>query len=342
MRQCRLAGLVGLLGSLAIWAPGGCVVAGQTPVGPAPGTWIEVTEPIMGTRVHAELYHESPAAGREILDRVLAEMRRIEAAYSPYLEDSELSRVNRLAAAGWVATTAEMIDLLTRSARVSRLTDGAFDITYASVGRYYDYRQGQRPDDATLEAGLEAINWEFVEIDPVRNRVRFAHPLVYVDLGGIAKGYAVDRCIGILQAAGITQGSVAAGGDSRILGDRNGEPWTVGIQDPRNEGAVAVLLPLVDTAVSTSGDYERFFEEGGVRYHHILDPRTGDSARQSLSVTILGPEATLTDALSTSVFVLGPDKGLALIDRLPGIDAIVIDARGRLRYSADLAEATGH
>ena len=100
---------------------------------------------------------------------------------------------------------------------------------------------------------------------------------------------------------------------------------------------MAVVLPLLDTAVSTSGDYERFFEADGVRYHHILDPATGDSARGSWSVTVLGPEATLTDALSTSVFVLGPDKGLALIDRLPGIDAIVIDAAGRLRYSADLA-----
>jgi len=103
---------------------------------------------------------------------------------------------------------------------------------------------------------------------------------------------------------------------------------------------MAVLLPLVDTAVSTSGDYERFFVEDGIRYHHILDPRTGDSARESWSVTILGPDATFTDALSTSVFVLGPEKGLALIDRLPGIDAIIIDAEGQLRYSADLAEAT--
>jgi thiamine biosynthesis lipoprotein len=141
--------------------------------------------------------------------------------------------------------------------------------------------------------------------------------------------------------ADILQGSVAAGGDSRIIGDRRGEPWTVGIQDPRNEDAMAVLLPLVDTAVSTSGDYERFFVEDGVRYHHILDPSTGDSARSSWSVTILGPEATFTDALSTSVFVLGPSRGLALIDQLPGVDAIIIDAEGRLLYSADLAEATG-
>ncbi len=300
--------------------------------------WHEVTEPIMGTRVHAELKSEDAARGEALLEAVLAEMRRIESEYSPYIEDSELSRLNREAGQGWVNTTAEMIDLLSKSAQISKMTGGAFDITYASVGRYYDYREGQRPDDEAIAEGLAAINFEFVEIDRHGQRVRFAHPLVYIDLGGIAKGYAVDRCIELLAAAGITQASVAAGGDSRIIGDRDGEPWTVGIQDPREE-EMAVLLPLVDTAVSTSGDYERFFEEDGVRYHHILDPRTGDSARDSWSVTILGPDATFTDGLSTSIFVLGPDRGLALIDQLPGIDAIIIDADGQLRYSADLLEA---
>ncbi len=303
--------------------------------------WHQVTEAIMGTRVHAEIWHEDAAAAEALLASVLAEMRRIEAAYSPQLPESELSRLNREAGRGWVSTTPEMIDLLEKSARISELTGGAFDITYASVGRYYDYRQGLRPDHDTLAAGLEAIDYAYVEIDPEGGRVRFAHPHVYIDLGGIAKGYAVDRCIELLRAAGVTQASVSAGGDSRILGDRNGEPWTVGVRDPRDEDAVAVVLPLVDTAVSTSGDYERFFEEDGIRYHHILDPRTGDSARESWSVTILGPEATFTDALSTSVFVLGPEKGLALIDRLPGIDAIIIDATGTLRYSADLAELAG-
>ncbi len=308
---------------------------------PAAAEWFETTAAIMGTRIHAEVWHEDAATARALLDDVLAEMRRIDTTYSPYIEDSELSRLNREAPNGWTATTPEMIDLLEKSAQVSQLTGGAFDITYASVGRYYDYRKGERPNQAELEAGLEAINWKFVEVDEAAGRVRFAHPLVYVDLGGIAKGYAVDRCIELLRSAGVTQASVAAGGDSRILGDRNGEPWTVGIRDPRHEDAVAVLLPLVDTAVSTSGDYERFFEKDGVRYHHILDPSTGDSARKSWSVTILGPEATFTDALSTSVFVLGPEAGLKLVDALPGIDAIIIDSSGQLRYSADLAEAAG-
>jgi len=304
---------------------------------PLRAQWYEDTQAIMGTRVHAEIWVADPVRGAALLEEVMAEMRRVDAAFSPYLESSELSRLNREGPAGWVPVSAELFALLEQSRRVSELTDGAFDVTYASVGRYYDYRKGTLPPDSVRDAAIAAIDYRHVELDRVGRRVRYRLPEVYVDLGGIAKGHAVDRAVALLQAAGVTQASVSAGGDSRIVGDRRGEPWNVGIRDPRREGAMAVVLPLLDTAVSTSGDYERFFEADGVRYHHILDPATGDSARGSWSVTVLGPEATLTDALSTSVFVLGPDKGLALIDRLPGIDAIVIDAAGRLRYSADLA-----
>ncbi len=300
--------------------------------------WFSDTQSIMGTRVHAEIWHEDARVAQQVLHDVMQEMRRIEAVYSLQIENSELSRLNRDAPAGWVRASDEMLDLLAKSAQMSELTGGAFDITFASVGRYYDYRERRRPDRAKIDSRIEAINYRYVELDFKKRRVRFAHPGVYVDLGGIAKGYAVDRCIGIVRASGIEQASVAAGGDSRIIGDRRGEPWTVGVRDPRNPSAMVVVLPLTDTAVSTSGDYERFFVEDGVRYHHILDPATGDSARESWSVTILGPEATYTDALSTSVFVLGPIAGMQLIDRLDGIDAIVIDKTGNLLYSSDLAE----
>ncbi|MCZ6619734.1 MAG: FAD:protein FMN transferase [Gammaproteobacteria bacterium] len=303
----------------------------------AAAEWYSDTQSIMGTRVHAEIWQEDAAEGQRVLAEIMAEMRRVDETFSTFLDTSELSRLNRQAGKGWMQVSDELFDLLQKSRTVSDLTDGAFDITYASAGRYYDYRAGKRPDDETLRGALAAINYRYVELDAANNRVRFTHPDVYVDLGGIAKGHAVDRCAAILAREGITQGTISAGGDSRIIGDRRGRPWTVGIRDPRREDAMAVLLPLVDTAVSTSGDYERFFEEGGVRYHHILDPNTGDSARATRSVTILGADATFTDALSTSVFVLGPVEGLKLINRLPGVDAIVIDGDGVMRYSADLA-----
>jgi thiamine biosynthesis lipoprotein len=305
------------------------------------GEWFEETRPIMGTRIHVELYHEDASEAHDAIAAVLAEMERINQSMSPYLETSELSRLNRDAAKGFVEVSPELYQLLQRSVEFSRVTNGAFDVTFASAGRYYDYRTGVRPDAHTLEQALPAIDYHHIEFAP-GYRVRYTHPGVYIDLGGIAKGHAVDRCIAILMARGITQAMVAAGGDSRIIGDRRGKPWTVGVKDPRKPDAMAVLLPLTDTAVSTSGDYERYFEKDGVRYHHILDPTTGDSARELRSVTILGPEATLTDALSTSVFVLGRDKGLALInEHFPGVDAIIIDGAGQLHYSAGLAPLAG-
>lgn len=300
--------------------------------------WHQDTQAIMGTRVHVEFFTEDAELGAELLGEVMAEMHRIDHAFSSYKDDSELSRLNRQAAKGWVAVSDELMDLLVKAHQVSELTGGAFDITYASVGRYYDYREGKTPDPQALQDAVKAINYRYVERDMANMRVRFRHPEVYIALGGIAKGHAVDRGIAILQRAGITQASVAAGGDSRIIGDRQGKPWTVGIRHPRQEGKVSAVLPLVDTAVSTSGDYERFFERDGVRYHHILDPTTGRSATGAWSVTILGPEATFTDGLSTSVFVLGPERGLALINRLPGIDAIIIDPQGELLFSDDLSE----
>ncbi|NKB99222.1 MAG: FAD:protein FMN transferase [Pseudomonadales bacterium] len=298
-------------------------------------TWHTDTQPIMGTRVHVEILHKDQEYAAATIAAVMAEMHRIDHAFSPYKETSEISRVNRNAGAGWVEISNEMAELLRKSAQISQLTGGAFDITYASIGRYYDYREEKTPDEASIQAAIHAIDYRHVELE--QNRVRFKHPSVYIDLGGIAKGYAVDRGIQILSERGIAQGSVAAGGDSRILGDRGGQPWTVGVQHPREPDKMAVLLPLIDTAVSTSGDYERYFERDGVRYHHILDPSTGRSADGAWSVTILGDEAMFTDGLSTSVFVLGPEKGMALINRMPGVDAIIIDPAGQMTYSDDLS-----
>ncbi len=305
---------------------------------PVYAQWYQDTQSIMGTQVQVEVYvRDQNIDARDLMAQVMSEMHRIDHAFSSFKQDSELSRLNAQASLGWVDVSDEMLDLLTKSAQISQLSSGAFDITYASVGRYYDYRAAKVPDSATIQLAVQSINYRYVVIDAEASRVRFNHKDVYVDLGGIAKGHAVDRGIQILQAAGVTQASVSAGGDSRIIGDRGGKPWTVGIKHPRKENEMSALLPLIDTAVSTSGDYERYFEKNGIRYHHILDPKTGRSAHGSWSVTILGPQAVFSDALSTAVFVLGPVKGLALINKMPGIDAIIIDPQGRLLYSDDLS-----
>jgi len=158
-----------------------------------------------------------------------------------------------------------------------------------------------------------------------------------IDLGGIAKGYAVDRGIDILKARGFGRAMVNAGGDSRIIGDRFGKPWVIGIRDPDNRDKVVMRIPLTDTAFSTSGDYERFFDEGGVRYHHILDPRTGKSPHSVRSATIIASSATRTDGLSKTVFILGPKAGIDFINGLSDADAVVIGADGKVFYSKGLA-----
>jgi thiamine biosynthesis lipoprotein len=234
----------------------------------------------------------------------------------------------------------ELFDLLVTAKEYSSLTDGAFDITYASVGYLYDFRRHVRPDEAHIRAALPAVNYEHVLLDPARHTVRFTQKGVRIDLGGIAKGYAVDRGIEVLQKAGITHGYVSAGGDSRVLGDRFGKPWVVGIRDPqKGEGEVIARVPLVDAAISTSGDYERYFDEDGVRYHHIIDPHTGHSASKVRSATVIAATATRTDGLSKTAFVLGPEKAMEIYNRLDDVDAIIVRLDGSVVYSKRIQPA---
>jgi thiamine biosynthesis lipoprotein len=303
--------------------------------------WQHREADIMGTRITVELFHADPVIAEQGMEAVMREMHRIDETMSPYLESSELARINREAHRHAVKVSAELFELIDRSIVFSELTQGAFDITFASVGFLYDYRHGKRPDQTQLQTAAGLINYENLVMNAEAHTVGFTRPGVRIDLGGIAKGYAVDRCIQLLQAQGIRNALVTAGGDSRMIGDRWGRPWTIGVRDPRRKDGVVALLPLEDVAVSTSGDYERYFDDEGVRYHHIIDPQSGDSARELQSVTIIGPDATTTDALSTSVFVLGRERGLNLVNELQDIDAILVDSNGRLHYSAGL-EAAGN
>jgi len=294
----------------------------------------------MGTRVSVDLWHADQQRGDELVQSVLAEYRRIDERMSTYKNDSELSRVNRDAAAAPIPVSDELFELLRRALALSQASEGAFDITYESVGYLYDFREARRPSTSDIETRLAAIDYRHVRLDASARTVSFARSGVRVNLGGIAKGYAVERGAALLRAAGVEHAMLTAGGDTRVLGDRRGQPWIVGIRHPRTADAVVTRLPLDDEAISTSGDYERFFEEDGRRYHHILNPLTGEPTQGILSVTIVGPDATLTDGLSTTVFVLGVERGLDLIERTAGYEAIVIEADGRLSYSSGLASPT--
>jgi thiamine biosynthesis lipoprotein len=304
---------------------------------PAQAEWVRVSGTAMTTAIEMEFWTEDPAVASEAGDAVLALFDRIDRQMSRYREDSELSRVNREAANGPVEVSDSLFTVLQQALRISELSHGAFDISFGSIGYLYDFRARQQPSDEELAEGLAKVNYRSVVLDPSANSVRFLDEGVRLDLGGIAKGYAVDRGIDILKSFGIRHARLSAGGDLRLLGDKRGKPWIVGIRDPRSESRNAMVLPLTNVAVSTSGDYERFFfDDNNERVHHILSPATGKPAKGVQSVTILGDDSITTDGLSTAVFVLGAAKGLEMVNRLKGIDAVIIDEQRQVHYSDGL------
>lgn len=302
------------------------------------GEWMSREEAIMGTAVRVELWAPEREQGEAAIDAVMAEMHRIDRTMSPHKADSELSIINREAARHAVPLSAEMARLVSRAIDFSKLSDGAFDITYAGVGQLYDYRAGIKPSDEAVAAARRTVGWRHLILDREQRTLRFAREGVRIDLGGFAKGHAVDNSVAILRRMGIANASVAAGGDSYVMGDRGGRPWSIGIRDPQRDSGVVAVLPLEDTSISTSGDYERFFIEDGVRHHHLLDPRTGRSPSALRSVTILAADGLTSEALSKCLFVMGLDAGMQLVESQPGVDAVVVDAQGALHYSSGLLD----
>jgi thiamine biosynthesis lipoprotein len=303
---------------------------------PAAADWYADSRPMLGTEVSVRLWHDDAESGQALVEDVFREVQRIDQLMSTYKEDSRISEINREAATRPVVAGDELFRLLQRSLDISILTRGAFDITYESVGQHYDFRMRQRPDAETVASKLDLIDYRLVNLNAANGTVDFGAEGVRINLGGIAKGYVVERGVDLLRVAGVRHAVVTAGGDSRLLGDRRGQPWMVGIRDPRKDGEVAMTIPLQNEAISTSGDYERYFDEDGVRYHHILSPETGNPASGVHSATVIGPDAVITDALSTSVFIMGVDLGLRLIATLPDYESIVIDDQGRIFFSDGL------
>jgi FAD:protein FMN transferase len=309
----------------------------RPPTQPAlPGAWYEREEAIMGTRIAVQLWSTEPNLARHAIDAVMADMHRTDELMSTYKPESQLSQVNAHGFERPVQVDADIIDVVEKSLEYSRLSDGIFDITYASVGHLYDYRAQVHPTEDEIASALPSIDYRQLEVDHEARTIRFLQPGMRIDLGGFAKGWAVDRGVEILRALGIGHAMVNAGGDTRLLGDRLGKPWLVGIRDPRRDGAVVTRIPLEDEAISTSGDYERYFEHDGVRHHHILVPGTGKSPSSVRSVTVIGPTATRTDGLTKPIFILGVERGMEYVRRIGDIEAVIIDKQGQVYYSPGL------
>jgi FAD:protein FMN transferase len=316
------------------------LVSSSQPQPPQPaGAWFQREEAIMGTRIAVELWAGDPDLAQRGIDAVMADMHRTDRLMSTYKPESQLSQVNAHAFERPVQVDADIIEVVEKSLEYSRLSDGIFDITYASVGYLYDYRAQMHPTDEQIAAALQAIDYRQLQVDREARTIRFLRPGMRIDLGGFAKGWAVDRGVEILRALGIEHAMVNAGGDTRLLGDRRGKPWIVGIRDPRCDGAVVTRIPLSDEAISTSGDYERYFEQDGVRHHHILEPCTGKSPSEVRSVTVIGPNATRTDGLTKPIFILGVERGMQYVQRVGDVEAVIVDRQGQVYYSPGLAPA---
>lgn len=278
------------------------------------------------------------AAVRRTFDAALAEIQRIEALMTTW-RDSELFRVNQSAATAPVAVGQETFDLLAESVRIGALSSGTFDITFESLHGLWKFDHDldpHPPSDAAIRALLPLLDYRHIRLDPATRTVALTKPGVKVSLGGIAKGYAVDRAVKVLDDAGLTSFFVQAGGDLFARGKKpDGSEWSAGIRDPRGPAPFA-LIPLSDHAFSTAGDYERAYIVDGKRYHHILDPRTGRPATASRSVTIWAKTALLADEIDDAVFILGPERGLELVEKLDGVGAVIVDAHNHLWISKRL------
>ena len=303
---------------------------------------------LMGTRVSINVYvgdERGEATARRAGAAIQAgfdEIARIEAMMSEWQPDSELSRLSARAGET-VAVSPELAEVLARSGEISRDTGGAFDVTFHGVGQLWSFRPGAEPPSReAIAAKLPLVDWTKLEVDRAATppTVRLTQPGMMIGLGAIAKGYGVDRASAVVRARGFANHIVEAGGDTYVSGLKGTAPWVVGVQDPAASGSIGAI-PLADQAVVTSGNYQRFFTHEGVRYAHILDPKTGwpvPYERSPRSVTVVAPDATTADAYCTAVAVMGAEAGLAFVERSPTLEAVIIDASGAVLVSSGLRE----
>ena len=292
---------------------------------------IKQTRMIMGTFAEVSIYSNDEKTAGKAIEESLDEMERMDRIMSNYKNDSELSKVNKKAAKSPVPCNAELLDVIERSQYYSELSGGAFDITVSPIVALWGFfsEKGHVPPDKEIEKVLPAVSYRNIVINKSNDTKKpatiiFKNTQTQIDLGAIGKGYAVDKALEIIRKFGINNGCINLGGNIYVLGtppDKNA--WKIGVQNPRNKDEILGYLELKNEATATSGDYERFFEFNGKRYSHIINPQTGRPVSGTLATTIVAPTGTEVDALSTSVFVLGHEKGLELVKRIPNVEAMI-------------------
>ena len=290
---------------------------------------------LLDTVVDLMVVSPSERHAHEAMEAAYAEMSRIEALLTRYDDDSQIARINKRAGSEMVLVDREVQEILQRSLHYAVRTDGLFDITIGALIDLWGIGTDREhvPDSEELQRTLQYVDYTYLEI-PEDGGVRLRFPEVTLDLGGIAKGYSIDRAIEILRSYTITSALLNAGGDIRGFGTKiDGTAWRIGVRHPRDSGILGVV-ELQDRAIATSGDYERYFISQGTRYHHIFVPHTGMPARGCQSVTILAQTAEKADVLATTVFLLGPQRGLAFIEEQTSIEGMIVNSNGKIILSS--------
>lgn len=294
---------------------------------------------LMGSRFEITVVAEDERRGNKFIDTAVAEITRIEKLISSWDAASQTSQINRNAGVKPVAVDTELFQLIERAIGISRLTDGAFDISYASMDALWKYDGSMKtmPSEDVIKASVAKIGFGNIILERENNSVFLKLKGMKIGFGAIGKGYAADRAKALLTSKGVLSGIINASGDMNAWGKQpNGQAWKVAITNPMNKDKVFALLPISNGAVVTSGNYEKFVNFNGTRYSHIIDPRTGYPSSGIISVTVFAPKAELADALATSVFVMGKEVGLSRINQMPKIECIIIDEKGNISKSDNI------
>jgi FAD:protein FMN transferase len=299
---------------------------------------VKRTQMHMGTLVSLTAVGPTPELANDAITAGFQEVKRLEQLLSTWISDSELSMVNASAGRSPVRVSLETMVVVRKSLQIAEMTDGAFNIAIGpAVDAWNISAEPRLPTSEELAALKPLVDLQYVHTDVWERTIYLQKPGMRIDVGGIGKGYAADQVVTVMKKAGAAAGVVALSGDIKTFGRLpDGGRFPVGIRHPRKEGEIFAEIDLQDEAISTAGDYERFFDKDGVRYHHILDPQTLQPARGCQSVSVVAKEGVMADGLDTGIFVLGADRGMELVEQLADVEAIIVDGDGRVLVSSGL------
>jgi thiamine biosynthesis lipoprotein len=291
---------------------------------------------MLGSPFEMTVVAKDTVQGNYYIDLAVAEVKRVEYLISDWIPTTQISQINKNAGIKPVKVDKEVLDLVGRAIKVSQITSGAFDISYASMDKIwkFDGSMKEMPTQEAIKKSVSKIGYKNIILDPKEQTIFLKNEGMKLGLGGIGQGYIADKVKELLFSKGCTSGIVNVSGDINAWGKQpDGKPWTVGIVNPLNKNKIFATFPLENSAVETSGSYEKFVTFNGVRYSHIIDPRTGYPAQGVVSVSVFAKQTEIADALATGIFVLGMEVGLDLVNQLKGIECIMVDDKGKIHSS---------